>query len=223
MLPERRAISLHSLACIAPAADTGRRPALDVNAASSGRSGQTVQNYHGLRGVPRSLCKRIVLGWAGMPAAAPPLPPERAIIATSAAPPRPLSPETLLALSATVVHAESRLVAAGVSPIMLAALCIIESGGCPAAVQYRDAVGDVGRGLWQVRCGMVPGGGARQPQVQASSAYCVQAGLAGRAGHCRTQLMQLPVVRDDCWVLICGPQTYMLWQLQAMKPALPGS
>ncbi|KAF6266068.1 hypothetical protein COO60DRAFT_641663 [Scenedesmus sp. NREL 46B-D3] len=61
-----------------------------------------------------------------------------------------LSAGEVLALSGAVVEEEPGLAAAGVSPLLLASLCLIESGGCPHAKQYRDHVGDVALGLCQM-------------------------------------------------------------------------
>ncbi|WIA16056.1 hypothetical protein OEZ85_012783 [Tetradesmus obliquus] len=45
---------------------------------------------------------------------------------------------------------DASLAAAGVQPLLLASLCLIESGGCPHAQQYRDHLGDVALGLCQM-------------------------------------------------------------------------
>jgi hypothetical protein len=56
----------------------------------------------------------------------------------------------LLALCGAVVDENAALAAAGVQPILLASLCLVESGGCAHAKQYRDHLGDVALGLCQV-------------------------------------------------------------------------
>lgn len=63
-----------------------------------------------------------------------------------------LSPEQILAVCGAVVEGEGPDVrAAGIHPLLLASLCLIESGGCYRARQFRDHVGDVAIGLCQVR------------------------------------------------------------------------
>jgi hypothetical protein len=61
-----------------------------------------------------------------------------------------LSAGQILALCGAVVEEEPALAAAGISPLLLASLCLIESGGCPHAKQYREHLGDVALGLCQV-------------------------------------------------------------------------
>lgn len=62
-----------------------------------------------------------------------------------------LSPEQVLALCGAVVQDYGpALVAAGIHPLLLASVCLIESGGCPQARQYREHVGEVALGLGQV-------------------------------------------------------------------------
>jgi hypothetical protein len=87
-----------------------------------------------------------------------------------------LSPECLLSLCAVLLEEEAELQAAGIHPLLLAALSLIESGGCPAAKQYRDHLDDVALGLCQVMSWLV-GWLAR------SSACAAGCTLAG-AQHC---------------------------------------
>jgi hypothetical protein len=61
-----------------------------------------------------------------------------------------LSAGQLLALCGAVVEEDAALATAGIQPLMLASLCLIESGGCPHAQHYRDHLGDVALGLCQV-------------------------------------------------------------------------
>jgi hypothetical protein len=61
-----------------------------------------------------------------------------------------LSPMQVLAVCAAVVQEDAAFEAAGISPLMLASLCLIESAGCPHAKQYREHLGDTAHGLCQV-------------------------------------------------------------------------
>lgn len=62
-----------------------------------------------------------------------------------------LSPEQVLALCGAVVQLEwPDAVAVGIHPLLLASVCLTESGGCPKARQFRDHLGDVALGLCQV-------------------------------------------------------------------------
>jgi hypothetical protein len=66
-----------------------------------------------------------------------------------------LSAGQILALCGAVVEEQPAVAAAGISPLLLASLCLIESGGCPHAKQYREHLGDVALGLCQVSCSIV--------------------------------------------------------------------
>lgn len=66
-----------------------------------------------------------------------------------------LTPEQVLAVCGALVEEEPALAAAGIHPLLLASLCIIESAGCPTARQYRDHLGDMALGLCQVSSYMV--------------------------------------------------------------------
>eukprot|EP00878_Enallax_costatus_P014763 GHUV01015447.1.p1 GENE.GHUV01015447.1~~GHUV01015447.1.p1 ORF type:complete len:328 (+),score=90.03 GHUV01015447.1:458-1441(+) len=62
-----------------------------------------------------------------------------------------LSPEQVLALCGAVVQLDGLdAAAAGIQPLLLASICLIESGGCPKARQFRDHLGDVALGLCQM-------------------------------------------------------------------------
>lgn len=61
-----------------------------------------------------------------------------------------LRPMQVLAVCAAVVQEDAAFQAAGITPLVLASLCLIESGGCPHAKQYREHLGDTAHGLCQV-------------------------------------------------------------------------
>ncbi|KAF8059448.1 hypothetical protein HT031_005253 [Scenedesmus sp. PABB004] len=63
----------------------------------------------------------------------------------------PLTPQALLALSAALLDQEPDLAAApGLSPLLLASLALIESGGRPGARRQCEPGGEAAAGLWQV-------------------------------------------------------------------------
>eukprot|EP00775_Hariotina_reticulata_P005996 gene5996-6234_t len=68
----------------------------------------------------------------------------------SGAPGDALSPECLLSMCAVLVEEEPDLQAAGIHPLLLAGLSLIESGGRPAAKQHRDHIDDTAVGLCQM-------------------------------------------------------------------------
>jgi hypothetical protein len=57
----------------------------------------------------------------------------------------------VLAVCAAVVQEDSVFQAAGITPLVLASLCLVESGGCFRAKHYREHLGDNAHGLCQVR------------------------------------------------------------------------
>lgn len=61
-----------------------------------------------------------------------------------------LSPAQVLAVCAAVVQEDAAFQAAGVTPLMLASLCLVESGGRPQAKQHQEQCGDTSHGLCQV-------------------------------------------------------------------------
>jgi hypothetical protein len=69
---------------------------------------------------------------------------------SSIAPADALSPVQLLAVCAAVLQEEPAFQAAGITPLLLASVCLIESGGCQHAKQHREHLGDTAHGLCQV-------------------------------------------------------------------------
>jgi len=61
-----------------------------------------------------------------------------------------LGPLQVLAVCAAVVQEDKSFQAAGITPLLLASLCLIESGGNPQAKQFREHLGDTAHGLCQV-------------------------------------------------------------------------
>lgn len=62
-----------------------------------------------------------------------------------------LSPTQVLSVCAEVVQESGAFQTAGITPLLLGSLCLIESGGDPHAKHYREHVGETAHGLCQVR------------------------------------------------------------------------
>lgn len=68
----------------------------------------------------------------------------------SKSPAEALSPMQVLSVCGAVVQEDAAFQTAGITPLLLASLCLIESGGCPRAKRFRDHLGDCAHGLCQV-------------------------------------------------------------------------